>query len=198
MDRVGKHSVLIAGGVRGVIRVIYPENETTKVEHFIGHGGEINQVTVSIRKPFLLASASSDRSVRLWNIHTHVCIANIHSLDSHRDGVCSLAFNFACTKLASAGMDNKVLIWDIESYEFATAIDDSQRFFEKNCKHAFKTITHPRSLFSTRDVHENYIDCIAWHGEFLFSKVSTAIFKNILVLALMYPPYNLRHAKGNQ
>lgn len=177
MDKDGKHSILIAGGVRGVIRLIYPENETTKEEHLIGHGGEINQVTVSNRKPFLLASASSDGSVRLWNIHTHVCIANIHSFDAHRDGVCTVAFNPKCTKLASAGMDHKVMIWSLESHEFATAIDDSQKFDEKNSKRSFKTITHPLSLFSTRDVHENYIDCIAWYGEFLFSKVLTAIFK---------------------
>lgn len=171
MDKDGKRSVLIAGGLRGVIRLIYPENETTEVEHFIGHGGEINQVTVSILKPFLLASASSDRSVRIWNIHTHVCIANIHSMEAHRDGVCTVAFNPKCTKLASGGLDHKIVIWSLESYEIATAIDESRNFNEKNSKRAFKTITHPRSLFSTRDVHENYIDCIAWFGEFLFSKV---------------------------
>lgn len=174
MDMDGKNSILIAGGVRGVIRLIYPENKTIKVEEFIGHTSEINQLTVSIRKTFLLASASTDRSVRLWNIHTHVCIANIHNLDAHRDGVCSISFNAKCTKLASAGMDHKVVIWDLESDEFATAIDESQKFDEKNSKCAFKTITFPRSLFSTRNVHENYIDCIAWHGEFLFSKVLTS------------------------
>lgn len=42
MDQDGKHSILIAGGVRGVIRLIYPEKETTKGEHFIGHGDGIN------------------------------------------------------------------------------------------------------------------------------------------------------------
>lgn len=178
MDKDGKRSVLIAGGVRGVIRLIYPENRTTEVEHFIGHGGEINQLTVSIRKPFLLCSASSDRSIRLWNIHTNVCIANIHSWDAHRDGVCTVAFNSKCTKLASAGMDHKVMIFDLESHEFATAINDSQQYNEKKSKRAFKTITNPRSLFSTRDLHENYIDCIAWYGEFLFSKVLTAISKS--------------------
>lgn len=97
-------------------------------------------------------------------------------------------------------MNHKVMIWFLESHEFAAAIDDSQKFGEKNNKRAFKTITHPLSPFSTRDVRENYIDCIAWYGEFLFSKVLTAIFKSNLGIGT-YNMFSLsiyRHVKMSQ
>lgn len=166
-----KHSLIIAGGERGIIRIILADQPNAEPYHLNGHGNAINQVTVSSRKPFLMASASKDLSFRLWNIHTMVCIANIHSVNSHRDQVITVAFNWNCTKLVSGGMDHKLAIWNLESNEMVSAIEASRTFDKTQCKKDFKTIYEPFPIFTTREIHTNYIDCVRWFGNFVLSKV---------------------------
>ena len=63
----------------------------------------------------LLASASSDRSVRVWDVPNATCVA---VLAGHTDQVYSAAFHPDGKRLASGGRDRAVWLWDL-----ATGLD---------------------------------------------------------------------------
>ncbi len=63
----------------------------------------------------LLASASSDQTVRLWDVAAARCAL---VLTGHTDQVYSVAFHPDGTRLASAGRDRAVWVWDL-----ATGLD---------------------------------------------------------------------------
>lgn len=166
--------MLLVGGVRGIIRIFKPERPAITPTHLIGHGGAVNQVKVSRKNPFLLASASSDRSIRLWNIQTKVCIATFHSVDGHRDDVVTIDFNLDCTRLVSGGVDHMIAIWDLTIPKIEAAVKKSETYDEKTSDRSFETVYHPFPMFSTRLLHSNYIDCIQWFSGLILSKVRMA------------------------
>lgn len=170
-------SILITGGGRGVIRLIEPESERIDGEigakYFNVHGGAVNQLKVPPHKPYLLASASSDRSIRLWNIETMVCIASFHGDHGHRDDIVSIDFNPDCTKLVSGGLDHMVAIWDLTVPAVAMAIQQSCKYNAQRETRGFKTALQTYPFFRTRRLHCNYIDCVQWLNELVLSKVKT-------------------------
>jgi WD40 repeat protein len=60
-----------------------------------------------------LASASKDRSVRLWDLPSGIEIA---CLRGHDSWVMSVAFSPDGTKLLSGGLDETALVWDVSEY----------------------------------------------------------------------------------
>ncbi|XP_031632570.1 polycomb protein esc-like [Contarinia nasturtii] len=171
---VSRAPILITGGSRGVIRIVnidLAKNDwDVEPNNLIGHGEAINQVKIAPRQPYLLASASKDRSIRLWNIETKVCIATFHGVDSHRDEVVSIDFNFESTKLVSGGLDHMVAIWDLTTPEISAAIEMSTKYDANTSTRDFKTFFHPFPTFTTRRIHKNYVDCVKWFGDFILSK----------------------------
>lgn len=165
---------MLAGGACGIIRIFYPKYSRWN-KHFIGHGAAINELKVPLKQPFLLASASKDNSIRLWNIQTNVCVACFHSNDTHRDQVVSIDFNHDCTQLVSGGNDHKLIIWNLNVPEIQSAIKASNTYNRATAEASFKTVYHPFTAFSSRDVHKNYIDCVSWFGDFIISKVRKQI-----------------------
>lgn len=172
-----RRSILVTGGGRGVIRLIEPESEhidETSAKYFIGHGGAINQLKCSPHKPYLLASASADRSIRLWNIKTMVCIATFHGANGHRDEVVTIDLNRDCTKLVSGGLDHLIAIWDLTVPIVADAIVNSCNYIAQQQMRGFKTVLQSYPIFRSRQIHINYIDCVQWMNELILSKVFPA------------------------
>jgi WD40 repeat protein len=64
---------LYAIAYKGVVRVVDCERETLQ-RSFVGHGGSVNELRTQSLMPCLVASASKDESVRLWNVETGVCV----------------------------------------------------------------------------------------------------------------------------
>lgn len=178
-----KTSILLAAGGRGIIRIFHPENSEIPAKHLIGHGQSVNQLKIAHSKPFLLASASKDHSIRLWNIETSVCIATFHGIDSHRDECVSIDFNRKCTQLVSGGNDHMIAIWDLTQSNIAHAIETSQSYNEKTSQHSFKTIFQSFPIFTTRSIHRNYIDCVQWFNNAIFSKVKFCCYFCFFFLA---------------
>jgi WD40 repeat protein len=76
---------------------------------FTGHQGAVNSVAFS-PDGRTLASASQDRTIKLWAVDTRQLKA---TLQGHGDAVLAVAFSPDGKTLASAGADQTVRIWDV-------------------------------------------------------------------------------------
>ncbi|CAG1770631.1 partial putative serine/threonine-protein kinase PkwA, partial [uncultured bacterium] len=81
------------------------------IQTLIGHNGNVNQLTFSADGQ-LLATASEDKTVRLWNVATG---QSIRSLVGHSNMVFSVQFIGNGDTLLSASFDSTVRLWDRQS-----------------------------------------------------------------------------------
>ncbi|KAM7492669.1 hypothetical protein LguiA_035590 [Lonicera macranthoides] len=157
--------LLVAGGINGIIRVIDAGNEKIH-KCFVGHGDSINEIRTQTLKPSLVLSASKDESVRLWNVHTGICILIFAGAGGHRNEVLSVDFHPSdIYRIASCGMDNTVKIWSMK--EFWTYVEKSFTWTDLPSKFPTKYVQFPVFIAS---VHSNYVDCSRWLGDFIMSK----------------------------
>jgi WD repeat-containing protein 48 len=81
----------------------------THVRVFEEHDSWVNDVAV-LNGGAMLASASSDTTVKLWNVSGG---RSLHTLHSHRDYVQALAYARTANVLFSASLDTYLLAWNI-------------------------------------------------------------------------------------
>ncbi|KAL0585309.1 hypothetical protein ABG067_004841 [Albugo candida] len=62
----------------------------------------------------LLASASFDETVRLWDLRSHSCVAVI---DAHQEAITCVAFSHDGTLLSTSSYDGVARVWDISSQQ---------------------------------------------------------------------------------
>lgn len=177
MSEKKNRSILVTAGKCGIIRIFHFGSELINAGHLIGHGQAVNQLKISPRQLFLLASASSDYSIRLWNIETKVCIATLHGVNGHRDQVVTVDFNRDGSKLVSGGHDHMLAIWDITIPEITSTIEKSRHYKENDSSRPIKTVLHSFPIFRTRMLHSNYIDCVQWLNDHILSKVRYIFFE---------------------
>ncbi|KAI4089771.1 MAG: hypothetical protein L6R37_007998, partial [Teloschistes peruensis] len=79
-----------------------------EVQKLEGHTDEVSAVAFS-RDGSLLASASGDQTVRLWNPTTG---QEVQKLEGHTDGVRAVAFSQDGSLLASTSFDRTVRLWN--------------------------------------------------------------------------------------
>ncbi|KAK6429893.1 hypothetical protein LTR95_013958 [Oleoguttula sp. CCFEE 5521] len=73
-----------------------------------GHSDSVESVAFS-HDSNRLASASLDRTVKIWNASSGACL---QTLEGHNDSVLLLAFSYDSNRLASASCDRTIRIWD--------------------------------------------------------------------------------------
>ncbi|XTI86758.1 hypothetical protein V2W45_1509518, partial [Cenococcum geophilum] len=78
-----------------------------------GHSGSINSVAFS-RDSTRLASASDDRTVKIWDASSGECL---QTLEGHSESIHSVAFSHDSIWLASASDDRTIRIWNAGSGE---------------------------------------------------------------------------------
>ncbi|PAN34236.1 hypothetical protein PAHAL_6G076500 [Panicum hallii] len=157
--------LLVVGGCSGIIRVINCATEKI-AKSLVGHGGSINEIRTQALKPSLIISASKDESVRLWNVHTGICILVFAGAGGHRNDVLSVDFHpNDITCFASCGMDNTVKIWSMK--EFWVYVEKSYSWTDLQSKFPTKYVQLP---VLNAVVHSDYVDCTRWLGDFILSK----------------------------
>ena len=158
-------ALLACSGSNGVIRVIDCETEKLQ-KSFVGHGDSVNELRTQTLKPCLIASASKDESIRLWNADTGVCVLIFAGAGGHRNEVLSVDFhNSDILRMASCGMDNTIKIWSLKDYwKF---VEMSFTWADSPSKFPTKHVQFP--VFNAL-VHSNYVDCTRWLGDFILSK----------------------------
>lgn len=163
-------AVLAAAGHQGIAKVIDCAKYEMKVA-LAGHGNAINDMCFHAVDAALLLTASKDESIRLWNVRTATCVAVFAGDRGHRDEVLSVDVHVLGGVFCSAGMDNTVKIWQLDSKRVEDTIRASHETVDDH--RPFPTIFEQFPIFSSADVHSNYVDCARWAGSLLLSK-STA------------------------
>jgi WD40 repeat protein/predicted Ser/Thr protein kinase len=92
--------------------VLWDAHTFRPVAHWQGHTGEINAIAFD-RDGGRFVSASSDRTVRLWDTEGQC----LRVFAGHTDEVFAAAFHPDGTRIASAGRDRAVWLWDPASDE---------------------------------------------------------------------------------
>ncbi|CAL0322718.1 unnamed protein product [Lupinus luteus] len=182
---------LVAGGLSGVIRVIDAGNEKIH-KSFVGHGDSINEIRTQSLKPSLIASASKDESVRIWNVHTGVCILILAGAGGHRNEALSVDFHPSDVyRLASCGMDGTVKIWSMK--EFWPNVEKSFTWTDLPSKFPTKYVQFP--IFSVT-VHTSYVDCTRWLGDFILSKFIMSHFQSVQNEIVLWEPKMKEQGQG--
>lgn len=97
---------LITGGWDATVK-IWRVSDGSLRQTLHGHRGAVNSIAVS--NDSMIASASHDRSVRLWDSDG----ALLHVLSGHSDAVFAVAFSPDGRLLASAGTDQTINLWRV-------------------------------------------------------------------------------------
>lgn len=106
---------MFTGGRDGTIRCWegFARKTVSAVLH--GHSDWVNDIVML--QDNVLASCSSDCTVRLWSLKPEDGHCVGHVIGRHEDHVKALAFAPACGMLASAGFDRRVLLWDVHRFK---------------------------------------------------------------------------------
>ncbi|KAF2679408.1 hypothetical protein K458DRAFT_116012 [Lentithecium fluviatile CBS 122367] len=126
-------SALLFSPTCSVIRALFKEEEPKEIviktrmqdrwsnclQTFEGHSSAVCSVAFS-HDSTRLASASYDRTVKVWDAHSGECLS---TLEGHSSAVRSVAFSYDSTRLASASDGRTVKVWDARSGECLSTLE---------------------------------------------------------------------------
>ncbi|GAB7351940.1 hypothetical protein MBLNU459_g2476t1 [Dothideomycetes sp. NU459] len=155
----GDPLLCVAGSGSRKIRIL--NVRTGQLDRVVsGHGGDINDLAISPLSPQILASCSADYSIRIWNLdprHEKQPCAAILSGEGHRHPILALAFHASGKYLLSGGQDSMICLWAVPDVPDKNAGSDNTSI-----------IYYPH--FASIDIHSDYVDCVQFWGDLIFSR----------------------------
>ena len=165
--------LLVVAGLNGPIKGLSLTAPYELTSLLMGHGDAVYDLRTHPIDDGLMLSASKDESVRLWNLRTCVCIAVFAGSGGHRNAVLAIDIHPLGNTFLSSGMDTTIKIWNLEKPDICQAIqlsDSHPRPHDFSGELNFRTATQQTPLFSTNQVHSNYVDSVKWVGDCVMSK----------------------------
>ncbi|KIW63156.1 hypothetical protein PV04_10024 [Phialophora macrospora] len=169
--------LLAIAGASGQLKVI----DAIDGIHFttlIGHGhGVINDIVTHPIFPWIVATCSMDKTVRIWDLRRHSfrhessTIIICGQANGHSEGVLTLSWHSTGRYLITGGHDNLVCIWTIPDLavgsSFWWGIEPQRRERSSDEVHI---IHFPH--FTSLAIHSNYVDCAKFFGDLVISKAA--------------------------
>ena len=170
--------LLTITGSTGLIKVLDPLTGS-EFTTLVGHGvGTVNDLATHPQHPYILASASLDCSIRIWDLRRTKAAGNENPKEkpciiicghgqSHKDGLITVNWHSTGRYIVAAGHDHMISIWTIPD------LSDSSPFWDEIShppRHSdrVKVIHYPH--FITAAVHDNYVDHVQFYGDLILSK----------------------------
>lgn len=167
-DAATEHPLLCVSGEDSRIKIL--DIVTGKLARtLVGHGDMVNDLTVSPKSPTVLASASMDRSIRIWNLkpgYEKNPGAVILGGDGHTEGILSIDLHRKGRYLISGGHDTRVNLWVIPENVEQLPLPPTNG----SSRNQVKKVNFPH--FSSVEVHANYIDCIRFFEDLILSRAA--------------------------
>lgn len=132
-----------------------------------GHGGGINDLVISPLSTSILASASEDCTIRMWNLHPKYeqqpCVALLAG-EGHRSPVLAITFHPNGKWLLSGGIDTAVCLWAVPGPSDLNRENGTAQGIEP------LSVYYPH--FFTEELHPNYVDALVWYGDLIISRAA--------------------------
>ncbi|OQO02706.1 hypothetical protein B0A48_12235 [Cryoendolithus antarcticus] len=157
--------LLCAAGLMPKSVLVYDVEHDEVARTISGHGKAINDLQTCPTRPSIIASASEDYTVRLWNLNAKYekqpCIA-ILAGQGHKQPLLALAFHPNGRWLLSSAMDTAIALWAIPT---EVEVDEAYARDQEPL-----LITYP--AFITEEVHFNFVDSLDWYGDLILSRAA--------------------------
>nr|AAS82595.1 fertilization-independent endosperm protein [Sorghum bicolor] len=163
INKVDRKPLLVAAGNNQIIRIINCAGEKL-AKSLVGHGGSIHEIRTHASKHSLIISASKDESVRLWNVHTGVCILIFAGVGGHRHDVLSV---FANSNKCQVNLPKPLEMLLGRHKEFWVYVEKSYSWTDNPSKFPTRHIQFP---VLSAAVHSEFVDCTRWLGDLILSK----------------------------
>jgi polycomb protein EED len=166
----------VAGG-SGLVKII-DVLEGTCFTVLVGHGhGTINDIATHPRYPWLVATASMDKSIRIWDLrrydhrHESPTIVICGQGTGHAEGVLTISWHSSGRYLASGGHDQRVCVWTIPDLSDSSPLwKEISPEYRKRSSNEVKIIYYPH--FISMAVHTAFVDCIKFFGDLIISRAA--------------------------
>ncbi|KAK4231268.1 WD40-repeat-containing domain protein [Podospora fimiseda] len=137
---------------------VYNVKEGKLVKTLVGHGGDISDLATSPANPCTIASVSDDTTIKIWSlapVHADQPLICILGGEGHQYDLLSVAFHANGRYVLSAGHDQVINLWALP--EFPN-------------EHIPIPIVLHYPHFSSSEVHNNLVDCVAFYGDLILSR----------------------------
>lgn len=172
-----RRPLLAVAGGSGAVKLI-DAVEGRRLSTLVGHGhGTINDIATHPLHPWIIATASMDKSLRIWDIRRHAHPSESTTViicgqgRGHCEGVLTVSWHSSGRYLVTGGHDQRICVWTIPD------LADGSSFWReispehgKRSSNDVMTIHFPHFISSS--VHSNFVDCARFFGDLIFSKAA--------------------------